>query len=157
MKKLCIALAASLVALAGCGTDSVNNENGATVLQSGTHSALKDQIQEQYHDSAALQAAWTKIYVGQGSAPALPNIDFGTSTVILYATGEMKHGGFTIRIDHAEATATGYEVGITVNQPGTNCPRTTTELTHPFIVAILPTTAQVTFDQVKTHEAPPCT
>lgn len=157
MKKLSIALAATLAILAGCASDGGGSESGATVLQAGNHSSLKDQTEEQYHDSAAFQAAWTKIYTGQGSTPALPNIDFTKNTVVMYAIGEKKTNGWSIRVDHAGADGAGYTVGFTVNQPGNNCSRSGNETTDPFIVASVPTTAQVTFDQVKIHQIPPCT
>lgn len=156
MKKLLIILAAAAAFLAGCAS-SGGSQNGADVLQTGSHSGLKDQMEEQYHDQAAFQAIWDKIYADQSSKPALPNVDFTKNTVVVYGTGEMKHGGFSLRVDHAEPTANGYDVGFTVNQPGNNCPRTTTELTYPFIVATVPTTGHVDFDQVKTHQQPDCT
>lgn len=158
MKKLCIALAASLVVLAGCGgTDSVNNENGATVLQTGSHSGLKDQIEKQIHNQADLDAVWNQIYANQSSKAPEPTVDFTKNTILVYSTGERKTGGWTMRIDHAAATATGYAIGFTVNQPGNNCSRAGNEATDPFIVVLVPTAGEVTFDEVKTHQIPPCT
>ena len=158
MKKLCIALAASLALLAGCASDGGgSSDNGAVVLQAGSHGGLKDQTEKPIHNQADLEAIWNQLYPNGSSRPGMPTVDFTKTTVLVYAIGEMKHGGYSIRVDHATATATGYAVGFTVNEPGNNCPRTTTELTYPFIVVTVPTAGDVTFDEVKTHAAPACT
>lgn len=158
MKKLSIALATSLALLAGCASDGGgSSESGATVLQAGSHSGLKDQVEKQVHNQADLSAIWTQIYANLGSKPQEPTVDFTKNTILVYATGERKTGGWTIRVDHAGATASGYAVGFTVNQPGNNCSRAGNEATDPFIVVSVPTAGDVTFDEVKIHQIPPCT
>lgn len=157
-KSSLIILGASLALLAACASDGGgNSEPAATVLQSGSHSGLKDQTEKQVHNQADLEAAWNEIYATQSSKPALPTIDFTKNTVLVYGPGERKTGGWTMRVDHATASGTGYNIGFTVNQPGKNCSRSGNETTDPFIVVSVPTTADVTFDEVKVHEIPPCT
>ncbi len=160
MKKLLIAFAALAAFLAGCasgGGGAGADTNGVTVLQAGSHSGVKDTEQQDIHDQAAFQAAWDKIYSDQSSKPALPSVDFTKQTVIYYSVGEMKHGGYSVKVTRAEPAGTGYAVGLTVIQPGTNCHNMTMDITHPFIFATVPTTAPVTFDEVKKRETPPCT
>ena len=159
MKKLCIALAASLALLAGCASDGggTSDSSSATILQAGSHSGLKDQVEKQIHNQLDLDAIWNQIYTGQGTKVPEPTVDFTKDTILVYSTGERKTGGWTMRVDHAAATATGYAIGFTVNQPGNNCTRTINEPSDPFIVVLVPTAGQVTFDEVKTHQIPPCT
>ena len=159
MKKLCIALAASLVALAGCGgagTDSTTPDNQATVLESSQHGALKDVTQEQYHNQADFKAGWDKVYAGE-SEPALPNVDFTKNTVVLFAIGEHKSGGYKVRVIKAAQGATGFDLGFEVTIPGIGCHSTTQELTRPFIVVTIPTATDATIDDAVQRRQPDCT
>jgi|SRR5579885_477817 len=159
MKKLSIALAASLVVLAGCGgTDATAPDNQATVLEMSQHGALKDVTQEQYHNQADFKAGWDKVYAGE-SEPALPNVDFTKNTVVLYAIGEHKTGGYKVRVIKAapSATGTGFDLGFEVTIPGIGCHTTTQEFTHPFIVISIPTTTDATIDEAVQRRQPDCT
>lgn len=159
MKKLCIALAASLVVLAGCGGAATTEPDlQATVLQSGQHGALKDVITEQYHNQADLKAGWDKLYAGQ-AAPALPNVDFTKDTVVLFALGEHKSGGYKARVIKAApaATGTGFDLGFEVTIPGIGCHTTTQEFTRPFIVISIPTATDATIDEAIQRRQPDCT
>jgi hypothetical protein len=159
MKKLSIALAASLVILAGCGgMSSSSSDVQATVLEQGQHGALKDVTQEQYHDQAAFKAGWVKLYAGQ-SAPELPNVDFTKNTVVLYAIGEHNSGGYKARVLKAQpaATGTGFDLGFEVTIPGIGCHATTQEVTRPFIVISIPTTTDATIDDAVQRRQPDCT
>ena len=72
MKKLSIALAASLVILTSCGgtggTDATAPDNQAVTLEQGQHGAMKDVTQEQYHNQADFKTGWTS------SMPASPRL-----------------------------------------------------------------------------------
>jgi len=158
MKKSLVILAALAVVLAGCGGAATTpSDTGVTVLVTGAHSGLKEQMEEQYHDQAAFKKIWDMVYEGQKDEPALPNVDFAKQTVVVYSLGEMKHGGYALRVNRAEATAGGYAVGILVIAPGNFCHNATNETTHPFMVATVPTTSNITFDEVAKRETPPCT
>ncbi|HEY4128003.1 MAG TPA: protease complex subunit PrcB family protein [Gammaproteobacteria bacterium] len=159
MKKLSIALAASLALLAGCASDGGgSSESAATILQAGSHSGLKDQTEKDIHNQADLESMWNQIFANQSSTkPPLPVVDFTKTTVAVYGVGEMKTGGWTIRVDRAEPTTGGYAVGFTVNKPGNNCSRSGNEVTDPFIIITVPTALPITFDEVKSHQIPPCT
>ena len=160
MKKLCIALAASLIVLAGCGGAATTTaDNEATILETSQHGAVKDVTTEQYHNQADFKAGWDKLYAGQ-SEPALPNIDFTKDSVVMFALGEHKSGGFKTRVLRTEATQTtppGYAMGFEVTIPGIGCHTTTQEITRPFIVVSVPTTATITFDEAVQRRQPDCT
>lgn len=156
MKKLLILAAALAALLAGCASAG-GSSDGVNVLQTGSHSPVKDQEEKDIHDQAAFQAAWDKVYSESSSKPALPTVDFTKQTVIYYALGEKKHGGYALKITRAEPSGTGYAVGITVIEPGQNCHNMTMDITHPFLFATIPSVGPVSFDEVKIRETPPCT
>ena len=141
MKKLLIAFAAKAAFLAGCasGGGSAADSRGVAVLQAGAHSSIKDPDEKAFTDQASFQAAWDKVYSDQSSKPVIPNIDFTKQTVVYYAAGEFKHGGYSIKVTRAEAAGTGYAVGFTVIQPGMNCHNMTQDVTHPFLFATVET------------------
>lgn len=159
MKKLSIALVASLFVLAGCGgAASTEPDLQATILESGQHGALKDVTTEQYHNQADLKTGWDKLYAGQ-TAPALPNVDFTKDTVVMFALGEHKSGGYKARVIKAApaATGTGFDLGFEVTIPGIGCHSTTQELTRPFIVISIPTTTDAAIDDAVQRRQPDCT
>lgn len=158
MKKLSIVLAASVVALAGCGGGAATSDADvqATILESGQHGALKDVAQEQYHNAADFKAGWDKLYAGQ-SEPALPNVDFTKDTVVLYSIGEHKSGGYKVRAIKAEQGASGFDLGFEVTIPGIGCHTTTQEFTRPFIVISIPTTMDATIEEAVQRRQPDCT
>src|SRR6185437_11077017 len=109
MKKLCIVLGASLIALTGCGGDDKPigaGDTAATILVNNKNSGVKEQAAEQAHNQADFQQLWDEAYAGH-TEPPLPTVDFTKNTVVAYFLGEMKHGGFVLRVDRAEATADG--------------------------------------------------
>ena len=157
MKKLLVIVAALAAVLAGCGgADTTTPDNQATVLESGQHGAIKDVTQEQYHNQADFKAGWDKLYAGQ-SEPALPTIDFTKDTVVMFALGEHKTGGYKARVLHTEATPGGYSLGFEVIIPGIGCHSTTQETTRPFIVISVPTTVDITIDEAVQRRQPDCT
>ncbi len=155
MKKLLsIVLGASLGLLAGCGGETTTPDNQSTVLVNSQHSAVKDQAARDIHDQDAFKKMWDDTYAGQ-TEPPLPTVDFTKNTVVAYFLGEMKHGGFLIRIDRAAPAGTDYDVDFMVINPGTNCHNETQEVTHSFLIATVPTTQSISFD-VKQRQNPPC-
>jgi hypothetical protein len=158
MKKLSIALAVSVLALTGCGgADTTTTADvQATVLEQGQHGAIKDVTQEQYHNQADFKAGWDKLYVGQ-SEPALPNVDFTKDSVVLFAIGEHKSGGYKARVIKAALTGTVFDVGFEVTIPGVGCHTTTQEFTRPFIVISIPTTTDAVIEDAIQRRQPDCT
>lgn len=158
MKKLLsIILGTSVALLAACGGESTSPDNQSTVLQFSQHGAIADQTQEYYHDQASFQAEWDKLYANESSKPALPNIDFTKNTVAVYTMGQQKNGGYQIRVLRATPIQGAYAVGFQVTIPGLGCHNETQESTRPFIVVSVPTTQDITFDQVDQRHQPSCT
>ncbi|HSN16966.1 MAG TPA: protease complex subunit PrcB family protein [Gammaproteobacteria bacterium] len=157
MKKLLLViLGASLGMLSACG-EGTSPDNQATVLQFSQHGAIEDQSEEYYHNQADFQAEWNKLYANESSKPALPNVDFTKNTVVVYTIGQQKHGGYQIRVLRALPIQNGYAVGFQVTVPGLGCHNETQETTKPFIVITVPTTQDITFDEVNKREQPSCT
>lgn len=157
MKKLLIViLGASLGLLAACAGEGPTPDNQATVLEQSQHSALKDVTTEQYHNQADFKAGWDKLYAGE-SAPALPNVDFTKNSVVLFALGEHKTGGYKARVLHAEAAGAGFVLGFEVTIPGIGCHSTTQEITRPFIVVSIPTTTDANIEDAVQKRQPDCT
>ena len=153
MKKLLsIILAAALGLLSACGGQSTMSDKGVTVLANSQNSAIKDQAAKDIHDQDAFKKMWDDIYAGR-TEPPLPAVDFTKNTVVAYFLGEMKHGGFVLRVDRAEAVKDGFDVDFLVIAPGANCHNETQDTTHAFIVATVPTTQAITFDVKNRKEA----
>lgn len=156
MKKLIIALGASLIMLAGCGGGMSAPDTQATVLENGQHSAVEDVSEEFYHNQADFKTGWDKLYAGD-SVPALPNVDFTKNTAIIFTLGQHKTGGYKARVIKTEAGQGTYTVGFEVTIPGIGCHSTTQEVTKPFIVVSVPTTQDIVFDEAVQRRQPDCT
>jgi len=158
MKKLLyIVLGVSIASLAACGGEASSSpDNQATVLETSQHGAIEDVVTESYHNQADFKAGWDKAYAGQ-SAPALPNIDFTKNTVVLFALGQHKTGGYKARVLRATPIQGAYAVGFEVTIPGIGCHGTTQETTKPFIVISVPTTMDPAFDEPVQRRQPDCT
>jgi hypothetical protein len=157
MKRLPIIVAAfAALVLAGCAGDKPigAGDTGVTILANSQHGSVKEQGARDIHDQAAFKKLWDDAYAGQ-TEPALPSVDFTKDTVVAYFLGEMKHGGFVLRVDRAEAVADGYDVDFLVISPGSNCHNETQDVTHAFLIATVPTTQAISFD-VKTRATPDC-
>ncbi|HEY1772088.1 MAG TPA: hypothetical protein VGH91_02720 [Gammaproteobacteria bacterium] len=153
MKKfLSIILGATMVMLSACGGETTTPDNQATTLAFSQKSAIKDQAAKDIHDQDAFKKLWDDMYAGM-TEPPLPTVDFTKNTVVAYYLGEMKHGGFVIRVTRAEAVKDGYDVDFLVIAPGANCHNETQDTTHAFLMATVPTTQQVTFDVQNRKEA----
>ena len=160
MKRMSIIVAALTVVVAACATSSpAVAANGADIVATGPHSAVNDQGTREVHDQAALEALWKEAFATQSSPPDMPKVDFTKQTVVAFFLGMKKHGGFRLSIARAEpSTVAGmYDVDFAVIMPGDNCPRTTQDITHPYIIAIVPVTGmQISFDRTE-RQTPPCT
>lgn len=161
MKRIFVIIAVLAAGLVGCasgGGGGGGSDNGYTVLEAGSHGAIKEQKSVDIHDQAAFKDLWDKTFAN-GTVPKMPDIDFTKQTVVAYYLGEMKTGGYVIRVDSVEPSkvvAGNYDVDFLVITPGANCKRTTMEITHPFLIAVVPVTAPITFD-MKQRDTPACT
>jgi|GEM_PF-5450155 len=155
MKRAFIIAAVLSAVLAGCG-GGTSPDNGAVVLLQGSHSAGKQQQALDIHDQAAFKDMWDKAFAGDSSPPKMPDVDFTKYVVVAFFLGEMKHGGFVIRVDKAAPSDTPgtYDVDWLVISPGANCVHTTEEVSHPFLIATVPAAGQsISFDVKNRAEA----
>lgn len=160
MKRIFVLTAALAAVLAGCGgAATTESDNGVAILAMGPHSAVKKQSAEDIHDQAAFKELWDKTYADDSHPPAMPTVDFTKNAVVAYYLGEMKHGGFQIRIDKAQldpATPGTYDVDFQVTVPGQSCHNMTNDITHPYLIATVPSgSATISFD-VQQRALPPC-
>ena len=160
MKRIFVIIAVLAAGLVGCASSGGGGGSGDsyTVLEAGSHSAIKEQKTVDIHDQATFKDLWDKTFGTEASAPKMPDIDFTKQTVVAYFMGEMKHGGYVIRIDRAEPSKDvpgNYDVDFMVIMPGANCPRTTMEITHPYLFAVVPSTSPISFN-VKQRNTPAC-
>ena len=160
MKRIFVIPAAFAAILAGCGGAATTEpDNGVTILAMGPRSAMKQQSAQDIHDQAAFKELWDKTYADDTHPPAMPSVDFTKYAVVAYYLGEMKHGGFTIRVDKAQPSATTpgeYDVNFLVVVPGQSCHNMTDDVTHPYLIATVPSgSAPISFD-VQQRVTPPC-
>ena len=161
MKRIFVIIAALAAGLVGCASASGGGGGSAsnyTLLETGSHGAIKEQKTVDIHDQAAFKDLWDKNFGTESSAPKMPDIDFTKQTVVAFLLGEMKHGGYVVRVDGAEPSKDvpgNYDVDFLVIEPGERCPRTTQEITHPYIFAVVSTTNPISFN-VKQRATPPC-
>lgn len=153
MKTLTIAAVMGLL-LAGCASLS-GGPSGVTVLASGNHSNIKDQMEKDIHTQADFDKLWQKAFGSMGMAPNKPKVDFSKDMVIASFIGEQKHGGFIIRITKVNETPTAVGVTIMTTIPGANCryPRNTSE---QFQIATIPASTKPVSFNVEQQNAPAC-
>ncbi|HEX2669149.1 MAG TPA: protease complex subunit PrcB family protein [Gammaproteobacteria bacterium] len=161
MKRLLIIVAALAAGLVGCASGGGTEVNGATILQTGPHSAVKDQGTREVHDQAALEALWKETYATASSPPDMPTVDFTKQTVVALFLGAKKHGGFRLTVARAEPSASvpnSFDVDFAVILPGDNCRNTTQDITYPYIIAVVPAgpDQHISFDHEE-RQTPPCT
>lgn len=102
MKRLLIAVAALAVILAGCAT--MGGTSGITVLQSGSHSAMKDQSYKDFHNQADLDAFMATAFA-KGDAPDLGKIDWTKNMVLAAFIGEQSNSGYRVYINKLDDSA----------------------------------------------------
>ncbi|HLW74072.1 MAG TPA: hypothetical protein VKT74_03300 [Gammaproteobacteria bacterium] len=158
MKRIFVIAAVLAAILSGCGGGTAP-DNGATILAVGAQSAVKEQAAREVHDQAAFKELWDKTFADDSHPPKMPDVDFTKQVVVAYFLGEMKHGGFTLRVDRAEPakdTPGTYDVDFLVISPGSNCTRMTNDITHAYLFAMVPAAGQTISFDVKNRDNPPC-
>lgn len=107
MKKLFIAVAALAVVLAGCASMG-GGASGFDVLQSGSHSAQKDEALKDLHNQADLDAFMATAF-DKGDAPSL-KVDWNTQMVLAFFVGAKQNTG--IRAAFVKVDETGAQVQV---------------------------------------------
>ncbi|HEU5397977.1 MAG TPA: hypothetical protein VFV77_01745 [Gammaproteobacteria bacterium] len=107
MKKLFIAIAALAVVLAGCASMG-GGASGVDVLQTGNHSAQKDEALKDFHNQADLDAFMATAF-DKGDAPSL-KVDWNTQMVLVFFIGAKQNTG--IRAAFTKVDETGAQVQV---------------------------------------------
>lgn len=103
------------------------------------------------------KASWANMWAainGDGSVPALPDVDFTREILVVVALGERPTGGYSILIDRADAFDGSVEVTVRSVSPGPSC-GVIAAFTQPVDIARLPRyDGPITFRE--TSEVKPC-
>ena len=89
-------------------------------------SGLTDSLRVVVGDAATFAQWWTAAWPEE----PLPDVDFGSHTVIVAAMGERSSSGFSIRVDEVLSEGYGLRVLVRTEVPGTSC-SVATVMTQP--------------------------
>ena len=120
------------------------------IIAQGTQSAIDAPRQEFVRDAKAFQALWAAHTQGASPAPARPAVDLSSSTVVAIFEGNQPTGGYSLAVSSLDKTASGWELKLSLDQPGPNCV-VSQELTQPWIMVLIPSQEQpinVTLDEI---------
>jgi hypothetical protein len=81
--------------------------------------------------------AWGTLYTNVSPQPALPQIDFGSSVLVLAAMGARPSGGYSIEIEEVRAQSGTLHVRVLQRSPGPSCV-TTAAITAPVHIVQVP-------------------
>jgi len=142
MKRFIIAMVALAVSLAGCASAGGGGA-GISVLQSGAHSAQKDEVFKDFHNQADLDAFLATAF-DKGAAPKI-SVDWNTQMVIAMFAGAKKNTGIRVGITKVDESGDQVQVSSRVVIP---CSKDSTpEATSPYqIVAAPASTKTVNFN-----------
>jgi len=108
------------------------------VIKSGNHVITSD---------AGLNALWNEIYSNTVPIPALPEINYQQSRLIILALGQKMTGGFAIQIEAVKKIESHFVVFYSIRRPSKSG-MVTQAITSPFVAAIIPAgTEKVLFKQ----------
>ncbi|HEV2332139.1 MAG TPA: hypothetical protein VGV16_03175 [Gammaproteobacteria bacterium] len=134
MKKLFIAVAALAVILAGCASMGGSSASGVSVLQSGSHSAQKDEALKDFHNQADLDAFMATAF-DKGGAPSL-KLDWSTQMVVAFFVGAKQNTGIRAAITKVDETGAQVQVSSKVVIPCEKQSRP--EPSSPYIIVAAP-------------------
>ncbi|HEV2212571.1 MAG TPA: hypothetical protein VGS99_04415 [Gammaproteobacteria bacterium] len=135
MKKLFIAVAALAVVLAGCGSMGGGaSASGMSVLQSGSHSAQKDEALKDFHNQADLDAFMATAF-DKGGAPSV-KVDWNTQMVVAFFVGAKQNTGIRAAITKVDDSGAQVQVSSKVVIPCEKQSRP--EPSSPYIIVAAP-------------------
>jgi len=115
------------------------------VLAAGSQSAVRVPVAGTITSQVVLEEVWFAMHANQLSPPAVPEVDFGSETVIILILGERPSAGYSVRAAETTLRDSRIEVRIAVSSPGPDV-MTASVLTSPFqLSAIEITGVPVTF------------
>jgi len=114
-------------------------------IAAGSQSAVRVPAAVTITDQSVLDEVWLAIHANQLSRPEVPQIDFGSETVIILILGERPSAGYSVRVAGFTRWDSAVEVRIEVVSPGPDAV-TASVLTSPFELSALEITGMpVTF------------
>jgi len=127
----------ALLAAAGCADESVSEprdpsdrlgawapDPSATILRTAL-SKLDDPTLAVVSDPATWRALWTQAWGGSQVSPALPEIDFVLSSVVVVGLGKRAGLGYSVSIDSIVVHTVGSVLYATESLPGAHCDSST--------------------------------
>lgn len=113
-------------------------------------SGLADELRIVVREPISFAGLWKKAWPER----PVPDVDFGTHTVLVVAMGEKSSGGYSIRVAEVTAEADGVAARVVATTPGPGC-AVPTVMTQPVdFVSIEARGLAVRFDEE--HEVTPC-
>jgi hypothetical protein len=105
-------------------------------------------------DSSTWAAIWAQMFANDSETPALPTIDFSTSTLLVAWMGSRATSGYGISIPSVTETAGVVSANVTWTSPGPSC-GTLQVVTTPVVVVSIPhqDSASVQFEVSQTTDA----
>ncbi len=115
------------------------------ILAAGSQSAIRVPVAGAITNQVVLEEVWFAMHANQLSPPEVPEVDFGSETVIILILGERPSAGYSVRAAEITLRNNSIEVRIAVSSPGPDV-MTASVLTSPFqLSAIEITDVPVTF------------
>lgn len=145
MKKLA-SLFVVLLIVTGCKINIVNNINASgtvsfEILEQSSHGGRKERSNVIITSQDDLQALYTELKLGTA-----PKVNFDSNNVVALFLGQKPSGGFTIGVKSVtvEGNVATVKVNITKPEPGQ---MTTTVITTPYSITVIPKTEQVVIEE----------
>lgn len=163
MKQLSILLLVALAALCtGCSDfpiDPIGRGDGTEVIgkdipfetiirTQGYGSVFNEAGQITVTNETEWKGLWAKLHNGITPMPAIPAVDFSTSTVIAVLQGVQLSGGYDIGVTHITENEKGIQVSFQETVPGIDCPATAALTSPCHIVKIAKTTEAMEFQGI---------
>ena len=115
------------------------------ILAAGDQSTVRVPVAGAITSQVVLEEVWFAMHANQLNRPEVPEVDFGSETVIILILGERPSAGYSVRAAEITLRDNSIEVRIAVSSPGPDV-MTASVLTSPFqLSAIEITDVPVTF------------
>ena len=101
------------------------------ILAAGDQSAVRVPVAGAITSQVVLEEVWFAMHANQLNRPEVPEVDFGSETVIILILGERPSAGYSVRAAEVTLRDNDVEVRIAVSSPGPDV-MTASVLTSPF-------------------------
>jgi hypothetical protein len=88
-------------------------------------------------DTATWSALWAQMWANESAPPALPAVDFSTTSVLVAWMGQRPTGGYEIDVTRVTESAGMASANVVWTSPGPACP-TVQLVTSPIVVVSIP-------------------